>query len=517
MEDREDRETRRLEYFASLPAALTDREETLRAALLEVAARLGNVRLSLVAQDPSVKDAKVALDMPKGVGLGQWIQQRIPEDFTLLTPESSCGEPMLIAAGSDMGADAHQASAEADQAIEDFYMGLPTDEFLPEELTLREKILDALSSAGGSAKLSTLTRGEYSKDVHFARAAVLPKGAPLLGWIERRMGSEVRVSQDDRGANVAELIGEAAASVGRRGKGSGKDKGKDKGAGKGAGADRKVFRPAGVEDTPEARMAAAEEAKAAREARMQEFLDTLPKNRLLPEEQRFRELILSELHAAGGEMRLSMICQKPEAKAAKGRLLPPETSVGAWIEHRIGAEVLIHRDAQNNSFAMLAAGAPRSARPAVPAIYGGNGAPVMSAEPPTAKDERDLAMQEYFARLGALQPLERRMRDLLVEAAQRAGSAGSRVSDLLNGNPAMQQAWQALKQKFMQASPPVEASFARWIELRLVDELKFTREPWVQLRGGMKRSAPGGSPYASDPKAPRTGGRPAPFRPIGAK
>eukprot|EP00429_Kryptoperidinium_foliaceum_P100644 CAMPEP_0176258292 /NCGR_PEP_ID=MMETSP0121_2-20121125/38483_1 /TAXON_ID=160619 /ORGANISM="Kryptoperidinium foliaceum, Strain CCMP 1326" /LENGTH=536 /DNA_ID=CAMNT_0017598149 /DNA_START=71 /DNA_END=1681 /DNA_ORIENTATION=- len=502
-EDQEDRETRRAQYFADLPVSLTDAEEVLRGALLEVAARLGNTRLSLVAQDPAVKEAKAGLDMPKGVGLATWIQQRIPEDFSLITESTNGGEPTLVAAGME-GTITESAAPAEGVNVDDFYASLPQDEFLEEELALREQIIAALRSCGGSQRLSQLTRGEHAKDLQQARAALLPKGAPLLGWLERRLGTEVRVSQDMRGANVAELIGKAAAGV-KKGKGAGKGAGAEKGKGGGKGSalalkggaigERKVFRPStlgGEEDD-----AAREEAKLAREARAQEFLDTLPGDRLTPEEQRFRELLISKLQAQGRSTRLSIICQEDDVRAAKVALLPPEVNVGSWIEHRIGGEVVLSRDDVNNIVAGLTTAV---AAPVRRAAHGSaSGLPDQPIK--VINEERDAAMADYFATLGGLQPLEWKLRDLFVEAVRRAGGS-SRIAGLLNGDMAMQAAWQDLKRKWLQMSPPLEATFAKWVELRLGDDVKFTREPFVQIKGGNKRAAPT-TPLTRPVKAPR--------------
>lgn len=83
--------------------------------------------------------------------------------------------------------------------------------------------------------------------------------------------------------------------------------------------------------------------------------------------------------------------------------------------------------------------------------------PRVCARPPARLlEERDAAMADYFATLGGLQPLEWKLRDLFVEAVRRAGGS-SRIAGLLNGDMAMQAAWQDLKRKWLQMSPPLEA------------------------------------------------------------
>lgn len=486
------------EYFASLPTdSFTEEEEDLRAALQVVLSETGNVRLSIAAQRDEVRAAKQNLNMPQGVGLGQWLTQRAGDDFALVT-DPNVGEKLLCMAGSE-----HQVET-GDDALEDFFASLPDDTFTQDEAVLREQVLLTLRRLGGRARFSMLTRGQQSQDVQRARHALLPKGAPLKSWIVRRLDSEVSVEAEEQGGYSAFLLpaGRSAAASLQRGITSG------------ANApswtpqpQQPRLPPPGHKDflSEEDREASREQAKADKLARTQEFFDTLPRDALVHEEQVLRKALLlsiekhSEQTQFGVQARLSRVCQVPEVRDAKVALLPDEVTVASWIESRIGGEIVLSKDNFGQVVCERATDAEAPAK--VAAVLDQGVGPVL-------KQEREARMEEYFQGHPNLSVLERILKDSLLEAvAKRHDEAPVRLSHVLNTDPVVQNAWKSAKAAWLQMSPPLEVSFARWGELRMREEVKITREPYVQLsrqeqeRRGLQR-APKRGAEAMGPTAP---------------
>lgn len=541
------REAVTADYFASLPVdQMTEAEDELRSALLNAINDTGGrARLSIAAQREEVRQAKMGLQMPQGAGLTQWITSRAADVFSLV-PDPNSGEKMLCAAGFE-----HEVGSGGD-SLEDFYASLPENEFTEEEEWLREQMLSALKRFNGKARLSQLTRGEQARDLQQARAAVLPKGAPFVGWLERRLGGEVSIETEQGGGAVAALLpaGRSAATT------------LAKQQGKGNRAEvppaRELLRPQqprmppALEDpkwrqrnrrqaddepelVPEEQEAKREQAKLDRERRAQEFFDTLPAEQLSDEEQSLREALFASLEKVAGsqgrnneEVRLSKVCQEEIVRQAKAALLPSEVTVANWIELRIGGEIVLGKDATGQVMCHLA---PSDDRPAQ----------AEAAAPRVAKEERDALMDAYFEGR-PLAGLERSLKSLLLEAvaSKMDGPLPMRLSDVLNSEPPVQNAWKSAKATWLAQTPPLEVSFARWVELRMAEEVRITREPYVQLskpeqeRRGISKNKRGfegpyqsayqqppakaaryGAPYSGGPRTWEAPGSDANFTPVG--
>lgn len=549
------------EYFASLPTgSFTAEEEDLRAALQSVLTETGNVRLSIAAQREEVRSAKQKLSMPQGAGLTQWLTQRAGDDFSLVADPNS-GEKLLCLAGHE-----HEADAGAD-SLEDFYASLPDNEFTEDEAVLREHTLLALKRLGGRAKLSQFTRGDQARELQQARGKLLPKGAPFVSWLERRLGSEVSVEAEAAGGHTASLLPagrSAAASLGRAPISGAnatqwqaqpqqprlpppmfKDSAPDKGKGKGKGKYQEE-----EYQTEEDREATREQAKADREARVQEFFDKLPSDALTLEEQVLREALFVsiERHSGQGQLgvqvRLSRVCQEPDVRNTKVGLLPEGVTVATWIEARVGGEIILSKDESGQVMCERAGDEPPAAVAPVRhmAAAGHHRQPQQPQQPLSDGlkriEERDARMVEYFQSHPNLSVLERSLKNSLLEAvARKHEEAPTRLSDVLNSDSVVQNSWKSAKANWAHLNPPLEVAFARWVELRMGEEVKITREPYVQLsrqekdRRGLpenrKRGAEamGGAPHHSaymrdEPPAKMSrvngAGPGAPIRPFGA-
>mmetsp|Transcript_82476 Transcript_82476/g.229929 ORF Transcript_82476/g.229929 Transcript_82476/m.229929 type:complete len:584 (-) Transcript_82476:100-1851(-) len=497
--DAEAREAARLErenviqeYLEGLPSdTLTPEEDELLQALLVALDEAGGgsgVRLSLVAQRSQVRNAKAALRLPQGLGLTQWIQHRVPNQVDLV-PDSVSGEYLLCHPNS--------SGAQAD-SFETFVSQLPEDRFVPKELALRELLLNALQNQGGKAKVSVFSR---DRDIQAAKSALLPKGTPLMIWIERRLSSEVAISPEPLGGNSLELLVEAPPMQKAKGTEKGKSygKGKDKDgksrtyewsstAAKGAnerspsvaasrGRDRSVvpssrelkkLQPVPMTDEEK------EEARLAREARSTEFFQSLPQDEFTVEEQALYKALqeawlVSHPSGVGPETRLSMLCQNEGVRMAKGALLPEGVTVGAWIGARVGPEMTLSKDSTGQAVIVVSL----------------DGTPPAEGTGMRPSEERDARMAAYFQ--GPLSRLEQDLRYSVIDALTRrqAGcekpNTAIRLSDLLNLDPSLNAAWKTAKASWLALDPPLEVSLARWVELRIQEDLRVTREPYVQF------------------------------------
>lgn len=563
--DPEARERQKLEreqvaadFWAQLPiGGFTPQEEALRDALIGALSETGNVRLSLAAQVDEVRKAKTKITFPHGVGLTQWIAQRLADDFALV-PDPHTGEKIICVAGTE-----HEIAG-LGNVREDFYSSLPADSFTPEEETLREALLGVLHRLGGATgkvKLSQLTRGEDSNQLQRARSKVLPKGAPFHEWVERRMGSEIEMTELEGSASghCAQLLpssrAEAAEAARRMPAAEDKGKGGGKGAaatgGKGGkervapwiqgsnatplwpqapnlpppglkgGSARAAFAPASADD--EARK---EQVRAEKEERIAAFFQSLPADALTNEEQALRESLIITLEKLGGggagkTVRFSLMCQDTLVKDAKVATLPSDVTVATWIEARIGGEIILSKDPGHGQvMAEKVADMEPSAMP------------LDRKSIEEKRLEKDAQIAAYFEGR-PLSHLERSLRASLVEAVASKGAAEPhRLSEVLNIDKSVQEAWKQAKAGWAQEH--IQVSFASWVEHRMADQLKLSREPYVSLtkpelekrglaKGGSHRKRGGPDNFSQNPyqvpgqgpaKAPRqTGGygRPAPI------
>uniref|UniRef100_A0A7S0FMV5 Uncharacterized protein n=1 Tax=Pyrodinium bahamense TaxID=73915 RepID=A0A7S0FMV5_9DINO len=525
-----EREEAHREFFTQLPMdELTPEEVNLRQALLDALAESsspGGVRLSLVAQREPVRQAKAALAMPKGVGLGHWIQTRLPGDVILAT-DPSTGELALRPIGAELIPEHQQP------LFEEFFAQLPEGKRTVPEVALRDQLVTALQRLGGQARLSAVTK---EREIQQARTAFLPKGAPLLTWIERRLSNEVRVSVDAAGAQTVELVEQHVQ----------------------APAVRKVPTPPGLPPpqnvlrthrqqpqqalpigsrqasgapavrpqlTEEERALRAEESRLAKELANQQFFSSLPLGSFTQQEEELRCAILeawSSLTQAGTGpvIRLSVICQQDTVRAAKAQLLPEGVSVASWVETRLSTEVELSKDAQGQHMLEVIQEAPTEADLQLdfaPAVQGLEPTATEGDRPRRPTEERDARMAEFFK--GPLSPEEHGLRVTLIAAIKNRVAAvdnsttAMRLSDLLNADPALGAAWQRAKTAWRAVEPPLEASLARWVELRLSEEVRLTREPYVQLARhkqerrstATRKRAVGEAPAPMPPlKAPRS-------------
>lgn len=505
-----ERERERDDYFAGLPEDdFTEPEAECRQVLLDALEGKGSVRFSLIAQQDAVRQAKAGLRLPKCVTLSQWIDRRVGSE--IIGVKDPTGEIMIHLAGED--------ATPPDQQDEEFFGGLPADRFTREEEALREELLASLERNGGRAAMRTLTQGPEGQQLHHARSKLLPKGMKLALWIERRLGEEVLLVTDpDRGGQVVEL----ANPLPKRQTSKRKQ----------VAEERRLH-----QDEPEEERAAriaAEQME--REARREEFFASLPEDELTPEEKALRKALLQAWVAkyrngVGPPLRLSILCQDDAVRAAKFALLPDGVVVGAWVEARIGAEVVLSKDEHGNAMAEVAPATAKSvcqslghqARGLVQAGKGG-GPPTMNQGKGSTLSVHSKGGVPSVPLRGPLTSDELQLRDALVAALMRKGQTPEgglpRLSTLKNRDHAMATAWGAVKASMLQANPSKEPTLDQWIELRIPGEVSVVWEPSVKLsngfleRGGHPQKRPlGAAPLQPPPKVGRQAGMSNVYRP----
>jgi len=218
------------QFLERLPEeGLSVAEEMLHAALHHAIAEQTGAdgtfaRLSLVAQVESVREAKVALQLPKSLSLSAWIQRRLT-DLAVRTGESGDTEISVIAGygkslrskgkgkmrpplplglppgHSHAASEAHRGAAPdpepepevsreaarqareeaAMQALAAFWESLPEDEFTEEELNLRQALLEQL--IGGQGRALRFSMVCQAEPVRQAKAALLPREVTVASWV----------------------------------------------------------------------------------------------------------------------------------------------------------------------------------------------------------------------------------------------------------------------------------------------------------------------------------------------
>lgn len=161
-----------------------------------------------------------------------------------------------------------------------------------------------------------------------ARASLLPQGASLRHWIEKRIGGEIAFTQDAKGQMVVHLLDAARAIVKAR------------------------FLELERRAPPMTRTSIDPEGQRA-------FLNRLPANSLLPAELEMRRVLIAYLEDWPMQARkmgkpetwpaLSMAGNNPAVQQAKRAFMPGEVSLKEWIDKRIGGEI-VTRMGKDNQF-----------------------------------------------------------------------------------------------------------------------------------------------------------------------
>lgn len=306
-------------FFRSLPAESFRPEELdLRDAIVTALQSLhGKAATNRVA---GIKEVKLAREwLPRGVMLEEWVERRMGSEVLIYEENKGGGK------GSQQVFKLPPISKEERDAQRDsFFDQLPAETFSPEEMRLREQILDYLDSKPG--EVVTLSHLGGDKMFAAAKRALLPENVPLKEWVERRASLEFALESSPKGQWVIRYIGEPA--------------------------DQGDFQP---EDAPAEEAPYEDEAKRAEKQEKKEAEDLA---RIEQREQWFGELPTDSLNDAEADLRQALVDfidrwnrsndSPPTLSNAgsdegvrKGRAgcLPKFVSLRDWIESRIGGEM----------------------------------------------------------------------------------------------------------------------------------------------------------------------------------
>mmetsp|Transcript_132172 Transcript_132172/g.342016 ORF Transcript_132172/g.342016 Transcript_132172/m.342016 type:complete len:706 (+) Transcript_132172:77-2194(+) len=329
------------EWFSALPTdQLTAEEAALREALLGWLAdwprrRPGNkppsapIYFQDAGQDADVQRKRAAL-LPSSVPLREWIDRRVGGEIELRKDEQGNTEILVRGSkppgksgadgvasggsGAGVGAKATRQPPEGaasgpnkSQLTEDFFKRLPSDELTPEELDLRQAVLDLIESHSDQVSGIPLSLVSKDKLVEKACTVLMPPEVPLRLWLERRVGGEVEVSRDEKGS-FALRMRRSAEDISR----------------------------------------IAEDNSVPKGAAKEQFFAELPEDRFTPDEERLRSSLLDFLENWKGNEapNLSHAGGDNQVRRSRALVLPEGAPVSLkdWIDRRMGGEIEMIRD-----------------------------------------------------------------------------------------------------------------------------------------------------------------------------
>lgn len=269
-------------FFASLPRERLLPEEDALVKLLEALA------------------TKIQSFLPRVVSLQEWADKRVPDDMIDVISITQMSVNQLEEPPPEPLAQDSVSCSAIRKENDKFFSQLPENEFLSEELELREKLLAIMKRAcrprGGHRRGShSLVHIEKAPQINSSVDSLLPHGVSLLEWIQRRLDDDIEAIRDD------EMI-----ILLRRAK------------------DPNVHR----QD-------------------VEEFLSGLPAESFTAAEEDLRDALLRFIESwqSSTPPRLTDVAQAPGVSEAKKQLLPEGVSLKAWITSRLGGEVDLIQDA----------------------------------------------------------------------------------------------------------------------------------------------------------------------------
>jgi hypothetical protein len=280
-----------------------------------------------------MNEVKIAREfLPRGVRLEDWVQRRIGSEVRV-DEEGKGGQPVfrLPPISKD----------DRDELRQNFFNDLPPDEFTPEEMRLREQILDFLDSKPNEV----VTLSNLGSDKQFAatKRAFLPEGVPLKEWIERRASSEFALETSPRGQFVIRYIGDA----GGEGELPIEDSAQD--------APPEGMSPEEQEARQAEKDAKKNEEDLERIEKREKWYNELPEDSLTDQEAALRDALMDFIErwskANNTPPSLSNAGSDNAVRDGRAALLPKFISLRDWIENRIGGEIeLVHNGSSSEVF-----------------------------------------------------------------------------------------------------------------------------------------------------------------------
>ncbi|CAE7801186.1 unnamed protein product [Symbiodinium sp. CCMP2592] len=443
------------DFFASLPAEeFEDYEAELREVLINAAAK--------------AKD----LDLIGGrFPLQQWIDRRLGGELHSTVDNLNKCEIALIGAAGDANSEGEEAAA--------FFQGLSEESFSKEEENLRDSIFDFL--AGWQKGIQKAKLCELSADarVQTCARALLPAAVPLADWMEKRIGGEIEIHQDENGNDVIHVTPEAVKIV--------VEKMKSRGAAPpGNSAQQFPFPPPPPPPPPEGHTGQPKgtgpgfTAKGAKGGGKQPppskeaFLESLPGDELTGDEVALREALLFWIESwrpgsgkgKGGSATplLTDVALNPQILKLRQKLLPTTVTLQEWVEARIGGEIEI-RSNQKGQLEILLRSPAEGAEPE-PAQ---DASAILDELPQDALTDEELELREKVLELVSSSPMPLRH--------------VSHTPKVL-----------AVKRKFL----PDEVPLRDWIDRRIGGEVEVTEDEQVRSRNAAEEEEP--PPEESPPR-----------------
>lgn len=337
-----------------------------------------------------------------------------------------------------------------------FFASLPPGDLLPLEVGLRQVLIDWLHAKQGPF--------------------------PLIEWIDRRIGAEVETRRDARGLFDICLRGAAMPPP----------------AGAPA-AGHRVPHPAHAGRQPPQRVASAavppprqpppQPAAVGKAAAAEAFFAGLPQDDFLAEEGDLRDAIF-EFLATWEPLELASLQQMgahPAVQRCRAAFLPRDVPLKDWIERRIGAELVMRKNAAGQTVVDVtpeARGFVKERHDRLLAERGGraDAAPLDTAAKAAAQEAKTAAKEAFFASLPAdeLLPGEADLRQAVLSFISGWRKGGSpTISDLAADAPTVQA---------RTALMPSGVRLRTWIERRIGGEVELVKsptggDPLVVLRG----------------------------------
>jgi len=459
-------------FFQKLPAeSFLPAEEQLRQMIINMLEH-GQLPATKIMQDRQVAAAANSF-LPRTVQLADWVERRIGAEVTVTSDQPGAFFFGLVGAGAAAGPPPASGAARGpplaavaparEDRREDFFAGLPQDDFSPEEAQLRSAIFDFLAS-WKSQELASISHMGMDEGVQRARSALLPQWVTLRQWIERRIGGEVELRKDSKGEYVVHLTQAALAIVSQR------------------------FRETSKRETPGTQQAARSSVRETQpedvETLSQKFFEGLPQDELTAGELALRQELIRFLEEwstrkpNGPAPILSDALIEKAIQSLKTDLLPKGVPLKDWIDRRIGGEIdtrpnksgqieFLFRNSKNG-------GAKR------------NAADMDSGEHQTdsSKESHMVKRDAFFANLPAdgFTPEEELLREALLDYIANWKGEDSPTFSYAGGDPKVKEARMALLPK------GCGVTLGDWIDQRIGGEVETVcaspgSEIYFDLRG----------------------------------
>eukprot|EP00927_Polykrikos_kofoidii_P072085 TRINITY_DN68239_c0_g1_i1.p1 TRINITY_DN68239_c0_g1~~TRINITY_DN68239_c0_g1_i1.p1 ORF type:complete len:622 (+),score=96.94 TRINITY_DN68239_c0_g1_i1:62-1867(+) len=333
--------TFRNDFFDDLPNDRFSTEEVqLREAVFEFLASWKSKELATLRDlhdFPSVHRHTSSL-LPRGVALQDWIEKRIGGEVEL-RPGKKGGDQIvcLTMEGKRLVREKYEqmsqgvAPAVTEPTSKDaFFSSLPSDELLPEEITLWQDIIAFLQKWAKQKPKTYPSLTELSADakVKTSRDVLLPPKIKLRAWIERRIGGEIELRRSSpTGEHLVMFRGSPPLPA-----------------------------VAAVEANP--RGVVEEKAPVTKNTPARQFFADLPEDELSEAEQNLRAAVLDVLVGKESSPPLlvevcRMFQKDPVLARTKAALLPSEVSLQMWVNRRIGGEVEITKSPEGRQIMRL--------------------------------------------------------------------------------------------------------------------------------------------------------------------